>query len=627
MTRAHARFVSLVIGALAASPAGAFAQTPALRVVELVTATSDVHDAAVDGGRLLLATSGGLVVRSGASGGAPLQVLTTRDGLPGTRLRSVSVTASGTWVGAIEGAALVRWDASGHAVVERTVPLARVTRVVDWQGDTWLATYGAGLYRARAGAAPARVALGDHPHLVHVTDLVAQGDSMWVATAGAGLVELGRDGRVRGRLRRGNGLADDIVWSLEARSAANGEELVVATAAGVSIVRDRSVVPRAPEGAASTALAVRDVRATLSTAEGVWIATFGAGLWRVRPGERRAIRVTPDDGRTLERIRALCRVGGDVVAAHDGGAHVVAAGGGRVRAVEMGGLPSSDVTALAVAFGSLWIGTFDHGLARFEERRVVRVSRALERWGMDRRINDLAVTRDGHRETLWIATDRGLYEHDGRSFTPVVDRGAPERAHTTSLHVDRDGALWVASSRALARFDGSRWQSWSGTGDARLPVAQLGSVTTDARGDVWVGSLHGLLRFDPRTARFERHSVSTGALPVDWVTAVLPWGRGVVAGTYHGGLVFGDGGGAGSAQRFRRDAQGEWVNPNALATVGGELWVGTLERGLVVGRPGAWRRLELRDGLPSADVTRIVRADDDSAWVATRGGIARVAWR
>jgi ligand-binding sensor domain-containing protein len=63
-----------------------------------------------------------------------------------------------------------------------------------------------------------------------------------------------------------------------------------------------------------------------------------------------------------------------------------------------------------------------------------------------------------------------------------------------------------------------------------------------------------------------------------------------------------------------------------MTRIGDTLWIGTLERGLVAGRPGAWTRLDIADGLPSRDVTVILPAGDGSAWVGTRGGLVRVTW-
>jgi len=689
--------VVLVVCLIISFHSPALAEPVRIRVADVITATSDVHDSAVMGDIVLLATSGGLVIRRGD---AVVLTLTSRDGLPGTRLRSVSVTGSDeAWAGSIEGVARISFH-DGGAEVTGSFPLPRVRRVVRFADAAWLATYGDGLYRLDDGAsgAPVRVRFGSHPTHDHLTDIAASGSDLYVATAGTGVFRLGPDGRQRGQLRTDRGLADDLVWRL----VPDGARVLVATAGGVSVIRDGQIVRNAREARAASALPVRDVRALLLLNDGLWIATFGGGLFRLGPD---ASEATPVDranavpgvrlARTLTAVRGgnpflekgfspgppsrktsgiissedrqpvsrKVQQGGElnlsksfeegvrgsdfspekslprgippatptgVLVGHARGAHIVRADGSADE-VDLGGLPSGDVTALQRAFGALWVGTFTHGLARVSDGVAAAEDRATGRWGMDRRINDLAVTGSGTPdERLWIATDRGLFWHDGLRFVQVVDPDAPSAAeHVTSLHVPAGTSdLWVGSSRQLSRWSGGRWRSW--TGGPSLPIANVHAVTSDRRGDIWVGSLHGLYRFDPDAGTFERHSVASGDLPVDWVTAVVAWEDGIVAGTYHGGLSWFDGRGF----EIEREAAGGagpelpsgWVNPHAMRRIGDTLWIGTLERGLVVGRPGEWARLDIADGLPSRDVTAVLPAGDGAAWVGTRGGLVRVSW-
>ncbi len=257
--------------------------------------------------------------------------------------------------------------------------------------------------------------------------------------------------------------------------------------------------------------------------------------------------------------------------------------------------------------------------------RIQAVERASSRYALDGRVNDLAVTGRGRTQRLWIATDRGLYWHDGRRFAPVDDARGPGRQHVTSMHVDARGDVWVTSSRVLSRWNHAtdQWQNWDS--DAGFPVAQLHAVTTRREGgrfEVWVGSLHGLYRFDPATGRAEPHTVATGDLPVDWVTALSTVGGQLVAGTYHGGLSWRVG------DRFRIESERHglpagWVNPHAMQNIDGALWIGTLERGLLIGRRGAWTHLRVAQGLPSDDVTDVLE-DGTGVWVATRAGLARI---
>ena len=594
------------------------AQSVATPTVEsVVTATNDAHDIAIVDERTLIATSGGLVVMRGDR---VERVTTSLEGLPGARLRSVSVTPAGVWLGGIEGTVLVRFNASSEARVVRTLALRRVRRVVEWQGATWIGTYGDGLFRltdAERGE-PTRLRLGRSPELGRITDLVPFGSTLAVATAGEGVLRLDSEGRIASRLRRAEGLADNFVWDL----VRDGERLLVGTLAGLSVVGESGVERQATLARQVSRLQIRDVRAVVRTADGVWIGTFGAGLWRIRTGNVQPTRVGAE---TVNRVRALSNTSSGVVIAHELGAHRWA--GTTLTRIGPNGLPSADVTALARAFGATWVGTFDQGLARITNGQATAIDRAVVRFGMDRRINDLAVTRTtgpAARETLWIATDRGLFWHDGRRFAPALGTGAPESVHVAGLYVEsRTGALWVATSRALFRYDDDRWTSW--TGDANTPVLQLHSVTTDAAGNVWIGSLHGLLRLDVQDGTFARHTVSSGALPVDWVTSVSPWNGGIVAGTYHGGLVWYDG----RTFRIEREADGlpaGWVNPHAMERIGNSFYVGTMERGLLIGRSGNWTRLRIADGLPSDDVTDILPESDRSALIATRGGLARIRW-
>src|SRR5207245_3126307 len=134
--RAGAVVPGLAAASLLAATGRANADPPALRVVDVVTATSDAHDVAVLGDRTLVATSGGLVV---VRGGRIERVLGAADGLPSTRLRSVSVTADGAvWAGGIEAAARLVAAPDGALRVDRTIPLARVRGVVSWRGAIWL---------------------------------------------------------------------------------------------------------------------------------------------------------------------------------------------------------------------------------------------------------------------------------------------------------------------------------------------------------------------------------------------------------------------------------------------------------------------------------------------------------
>jgi ligand-binding sensor domain-containing protein len=577
------------------------------RVTAIVGATSDAYEAVEVAGEVWAATSGGLVV---VRDGRVVRLLGPMDGLPGTRLRSITVLPEGVWVGGVDGAALIARGSDGMPRVVRSVPLRRVRRVATFGGERYFATFGGGLRREDGAGHLATVAAvrSNAP----VTDLLARPDGLYVATAGSGVLRIGASGRVDGRWRARRGLPDDVVWDLEPY----GEHVIAATAAGVAVLGAHEVRADAPEARASQSLAVHDVRA-IARAPGGWlVATYGGGVARIAGAAVHAV-AGPAFARSVQTL-----ANGTAIVASADGVSAIANDGRRLEVVS-GGLPSADVTALAVGQDGLWIGTFDAGLAHLDAQDRVR---SVAREAVDRRVNDLAIARDPKRnETLYVATDAGLFAGSGSSFAQVEAEGAPPREHVSALFADSGtGDLWAAGAHGLSRLHAGRWTRWA-SAPGGLPD-QLDAVATDAAGRVWIGSLHGLVRFDPETGQAEYHDVASGDIPLDWVTACTAWDGGLAVGTYSGGLSLRTRAGV-SIVRESDGLGSGWINPHAMRAIGGDFWLGTLDRGLVVGHAGAWRRFGLEAALPSADVTAIAADGDGGAWVGTRGGLARVTWQ
>jgi ligand-binding sensor domain-containing protein len=168
--------------------------------------------------------------------------------------------------------------------------------------------------------------------------------------------------------------------------------------------------------------------------------------------------------------------------------------------------------------------------------------------------------------------------------------------------------LWLATSRGVAGWDG-RSVRMLDTGAARVVYA----VTVASDGAVWAGTIGGAVRFGTEaTIRFDR---ARGTLPGDWVTALIPDERGgVLAGTYDSGVM-----------RLAADGNSEavapldgklWINPHGLARIDGTIAAATLGQGLRLSRGTAPK-------LPDDDVTAVLRIDE-TTWVGTRGGLARI---
>jgi hypothetical protein len=127
------------------------------------------------------------------------------------RIRSVTETAEGLWLGTEHGLFRMRGDRLADAVAE--VPGVAVRSIVpDAEGSLWIATEDRGLMCWRAGAVVAIPPEGP-PHTTPVTTILFDSDgTMWVGTGGAGLWRL-RNGQWFVFTAR-QGMFDDVMWRI-----------------------------------------------------------------------------------------------------------------------------------------------------------------------------------------------------------------------------------------------------------------------------------------------------------------------------------------------------------------------------------------------------------------------------
>jgi len=269
-------------------------------------------------------------------------------------------------------------------------------------------------------------------------------------------------------------------------------------------------------------------------------------------------------------------------------------------------LASGHVTALETHRGQLFVGTFDGGLVRSNGGSSFLPVAGAPRW-----IN--ALHSDG--EDLWAGSADGLFvaRGEGGSFERT-SLGLPSD-HVNGVFRASTGELLVATSAGLVGFRGTAVRLL----DERngLPSRIVYAVTETDDGALWVATDRGVARLSHDGIDiFDR---STGSLPHDWATALLPRGRSVYAGTYDSGVA-----------HLGPDGHSEpleslgplWINPHGIAALpDAEVAFATLGDGLWIDDGTTPRRVA---GLPSNDVTAAV-VFEDALWIGTRGGLARLA--
>ncbi len=560
--------------------------------------------------------------------GYRFRVFQIGDGLPSARIESLHEDRRGNlWVGTRAG--LVRWTGTGFHPVglqQRYEILGRSAITSDGDGNVYLGT-GEGLVIIRP-AADGSFSAAYHPpppdaprDPVYTAHFAPDGD-LWLGW-GRCLYQL-RHGRFI-RLGSEAGVPEDRwdailvdrernVWirssrRLLVRPAGQTKFLPrdqglpeAATFATLSLDRQGRIYAPTDLGLAyregerwrivnsDHGLLADSVSSVLQDREGsLWLGLYGGGLARW-VGYREWEAWTKADGLSSSSIWAVRRdrSGGLWIAA-DFGLNMRRPGKPwRVWTVK-DGLAGNKVRALEIGpDGIIWAGSDPGGVTRLNPATgsVVRYGR----WSglLDDRVITLAPDRENR---VWAGTRRGLFRSRGQGAELRFERqfppGTDDNEIIFTLRASREGGVWVAGSRGLARFQDGRWQRW--TTHEGLKSNYVGYVAEAPDGSVWIGYREAVgvtrLRFVAGKLQVT-HFTRRDGLRSDQALFVGVDSRGWIwVGTDNGVDVY-----DGEAWRHYGVAEGLiWADCNGdsfYAEPDGSVWIGT-SRGVSHFRPGA----------------------------------------
>lgn len=193
----------------------------------------------------------------------------------------------------------------------------------------------------------------------HVTDVAAYGNGLALATP-AGLTFLDRGGARS--LYAFQGLVNNHVYTL----GVAGDELLAGTLGGISVIGREEV--RANYTAGNSGLKHNWITAVARVGDEWMAGTYGAGVLRM-DGEGRFEAMEKATGPIEVNPNAMLATNDHVLAGTLGeGLLVYDRRSGRWSAMKEG-LPSLNVTAIAAAGGTVYVGT-DNGLARIAEAKL-----------------------------------------------------------------------------------------------------------------------------------------------------------------------------------------------------------------------------------------------------------------
>jgi ligand-binding sensor domain-containing protein/signal transduction histidine kinase len=297
----------------------------------------------------------------------------------------------------------------------------------------------------------------------------------------------------------------------------------------------------------------------------LWVATRGQGLWRVRGA-----------GRTgTNQI--------DVITSKDGLAN----------------------DAIQCVYedreGNIWVGTHA-GLQRLTPHKVTPVTDLPIARGT-------SATPDG---SVWVGTTAGLTRISAAGRRQYQEQQGLPGIVVLALYADRQGTLWVATERGLARFADEHFTLIRNlSGEQRV----FSIATSD--GSVWVRDVGSrLLRLDD----------SGGVLPADEIPHVFQSTAMTLSADRAGRLWIGARGGRLGVRdpggAFRSFDLGIGGITAIFEDSIGTMWFGG-EAGLSRLSNGEFLSLTRKNGLPSS-VNSIVEDDEGVLWLGLRTGIARL---
>jgi ligand-binding sensor domain-containing protein len=220
--------------------------------------------------------------------------------------------------------------------------------------------------------------------------------------------------------------------------------------------------------------------------------------------------------------------------------------------------------------GNIWVGT-DNGLNRLTPSALTSQPPALA--SVNRPV--VAMTAD-KRGDVWAGTQTGLYHFSGASARRFDRRDGLPGVAIYALHTDDEGTLWAAGDQlGLVRrgADGS----FTSIALPRSPPLRIVALTSDRSGALWL-------------------------CDTDW--GVFRWKDGRLTSV------------PGTLQRAAY---------SAFTDSKGRVWIGLINRVLVVDVDGTTRSFGPADGLGEGRVTAFFEDSRGIVWAGTSAGLSRYA--
>ena len=561
--------------------------------------------------------------------GREVRLYSALHGLPSNHLTALARTSDALWIG-VHPQGLLRFTGTQfeYYYADKASDFEVTALLALPSGELWIGTKQRGLLvfqgnRAIEFAPPIRsrfitVLQGDHRQAVIGTFT----DGAWVYRQG-----------ILSQFKKGagesGGLLDDQITSV----AGDVEAVYVGTPLGVTEIQNGKVSEHYAEG-----LTIRTLTAGVKP-----MAVTDRGLVALNPRstlrrESRSDTVQIDrqtfspPGEALAGINGLLPVSDGWIALTDNGIYstdslerglwkqfgIDSTGGlrGSMGAAEPFQLSDTNISALVFdPDGNLWVGYFDRGLDVFDSQGKRLIHHEDDRIFC---VNHVLSLREGR---MVVSTANGLAIYDRTRLHHFITekQGLIHKAVAMTHRLGATTDRWLAATaEGVSLFEGIRPTqnlfALHGLASNHVYCAEsLGKR-------VYLGTLGGISVLEGGRIVFSWNTANSG-LAANWVNALAVVGSKLFVGTYGGGMqsVEGDAQWTDYSQSIGRFE----VNTNAMVVDGSRLYTGTLDRGIQIYDDTQGRWQQLRDGLPSQNVTAFAFTSD-RVLVGTDRGLVEI---
>jgi hypothetical protein len=248
---------------------------------------------------------------------------------------------------------------------------------------------------------------------------------------------------------------------------------------------------------------------------------------------------------------------------------------------------------------SLWIGYFDSGL-EIRSQTFQPVGRYLD----DERRYIKTLIFDGITDEILIGSSKGLYFYNERGLQRSI-RQTDGLISDEVNHVQRisENLIGVATGSGLSILSHDSVESLNAFhGLSSNKSLCLTPYTSQNKTFIYLGSLGGMDVINDQLA-IQSYTPDNSGLPAHWVSAFAVLEQRILVGTYTRGLAFFD---PQLKQFFPvEEFSTVTVNPLAMIVSGENIYVGTLDHGLLIYNQSSDSWHQITQWLPSKNVTAL----------------------